>query len=322
MRLFVCEYITGGGLRRHPLPPALLRDGQAMFAALHTQLQLVPGLQTFTTRDDRLPLLPGAVPVSENTDVMALWRRCLQDADAAWCVAPESEGILLQLRNMSDDLGCFFIGCDSRSIALCSSKRQTAEYFAGRGIACVETVSLSEPLPRSDGGWIIKPEDGAGCEETWYFTTPGQIDDWRSTRTDSDRFVLQPCTAGTHASLSVLYIDGRCEILACNEQCIEFRGNKVRHKGVRAGALNHCRPALAGFAADIGRALPGLHGYVGIDFILTDNGAVLVEINPRLTTSYAGLHEVIGCNPAEMILRALGLLPELLGESMTTAEKP
>jgi predicted ATP-grasp superfamily ATP-dependent carboligase len=322
MRLFVCEYITGGGLRRQPLPPALFRDGQAMFTALYAQLQQVSGLQAFTTRDDRLPLLPGAVPVSENTDVMALWRRCLQDADATWFIAPESDGLLLQLRRMSDDLGCFFIGCDARSIALCSSKRRTAEFLSDRGIASIKTVSLSDPLPHSNSGWIIKPDDGAGCEETWYFTTPGQIEDWKISRQDKHRFIVQPYVDGMHASLSVLYGDNRFEVLACNEQCMEFSSNEVRHTGVRVGALNRCRHALAGLAADTGRVLSGLRGYVGMDCILNDGGAVLVEINPRLTTSYSGLADILDCNPAEMILRALGLLPDLLGERMTTAEKP
>ena len=321
MRLFVCEYITGGGLRRQPLPPALLRDGQAMFAALYAQLQLVSGLHTFTTCDDRLPAVPGAIPITESTDVLALWRRCLQDADAAWIIAPESDGILLRLRNMTDDAGCFFIGCDARSIELCGSKRRMADYFAGHGITCIETVSPSDPLPRNDGGWIVKPDDGAGCEETWYFATPRQIQDWKNLCQDKHRFIVQPYVDGIQASLSVLYGDNRCEILACNEQCIEFRANEVRHTGVRVGALNDRIGALAGFAEATGKALPGLHGYVGLDLILTDGGPVLAEINPRLTTSYAGLAGVLDCNPAEMILRALDLLPELLGESMTTAEK-
>ena len=52
----------------------------------------------------------------------------------------------------------------------------------------------------------------------------------------------------------------------------------MRHTGVRVGALNNHRAALTAYAADIGRELPGLHGYVGIDFILTDGGPVLVEM--------------------------------------------
>jgi len=52
-------------------------------------------------------------------------------------------------------------------------------------------------------------------------------------------------------------------------------------------------------------AIPGLWGYVGIDVLLTAAGPVVVEVNPRLTTSYAGLHAAIGVNPAELVLGLL-----------------
>lgn len=310
MRLFVCETITGGGLRGQALPPALLRDGEAMFQALYRQLQSLPGLQLITTRDARLPALPGAIPVNPGTDLTELWRRCLEEADAAWVIAPESGGELLRLRRLADAAGCDFIGCDAHSIELTGSKLATARYFSRRGFTCIETVTLSEPLPRSDAGWVVKPDDGAGCEQTWYFRSVEMLRAWRREHADTQRFVLQPRVAGVAASLSVLYGAGGSELLSCNIQEIEFRDNRVQAGGLRVGALNGRRQALAGFAAAVGTALPGLRGYVGIDFMDTPQGPVLVEINPRLTTAYAGLAGILDDNPAARILGALGALPE------------
>ena len=39
-----------------------------------------------------------------------------------------------------------------------------------------------------------------------------------------------------------------------------------------------------------------------IDVILTDRGPLVVEVNPRLTTAYAGLHRALGRNPAALAL--------------------
>jgi len=50
--------------------------------------------------------------------------------------------------------------------------------------------------------------------------------------------------------------------------------------------------------------LEGLKGYVGVDMILTDEEPVVIEINPRLTTSYVGLRRVTNFNPAETIIDA------------------
>ncbi|MEJ2761617.1 MAG: ATP-grasp domain-containing protein [Gammaproteobacteria bacterium] len=307
MRLFVCEYVTGGGLRRQPLPPALIRDGREMLDALLADLRRIPGVETLLTADDRLPGIDGAIAVAENTDVNGLWRRCLRDCDAAWFIAPETGGELLRLRHLADELDRPFIGCDAGSIFVTTSKSRTAEHLSGRGIACIETVAADGPLPEGDRGWIIKPDDGAGCEDAWYLRTPGEVEAWRR-HCKADGFILQPRVAGVHASLSVLYVDGHCELLACNRQEIEIGDGIVRLAGVEVGGIRADWNALLSFARAIGRALPGLRGYVGIDFIQTGRGPVLVEINPRLTTAYAGLHGLLDGNPAEKILRALGYL--------------
>jgi len=41
---------------------------------------------------------------------------------------------------------------------------------------------------------------------------------------------------------------------------------------------------------------------VGIDLIDTESGPVVLEVNPRLTVSYAGLHSMLGFNPAGKVL--------------------
>jgi len=53
------------------------------------------------------------------------------------------------------------------------------------------------------------------------------------------------------------------------------------------------------------KSVPNLRGYVGVDFVLTENEAVAIEVNPRLTTSYVGLGSVINFNPAQAMVNAV-----------------
>jgi predicted ATP-grasp superfamily ATP-dependent carboligase len=53
------------------------------------------------------------------------------------------------------------------------------------------------------------------------------------------------------------------------------------------------------------RAIPGLAGYVGVDLILTPGGPLVVELNPRLTTSYLGLRAATRRNLAAAAIAAL-----------------
>ena len=58
-------------------------------------------------------------------------------------------------------------------------------------------------------------------------------------------------------------------------------------------------------------AVPGLAGYVGIDLVLGEradgSNDWVIEINPRLTTSYLGLRALLAeGNLAEMLVRVVG----------------
>jgi len=55
----------------------------------------------------------------------------------------------------------------------------------------------------------------------------------------------------------------------------------------------------------VAQAIPGLWGYVGIDLVDTADGPQVIEINPRLTTSYCGLASALGINPAARVLALL-----------------
>ena len=58
--------------------------------------------------------------------------------------------------------------------------------------------------------------------------------------------------------------------------------------------------------------IDGMRGYVGVDIVLQENSVQVIEINPRLTTSYIALRQTACINPAEAICRACvqGILPE------------
>ena len=103
-----------------------------------------------------------------------------------------------------------------------------------------------------------------------------------------------------HASVSLLVHRGEVVPLSLNQQHIHvdfsftYQGGRIplEHPGaVQALAL----------AARVAALIPGLDGYVGMDLILTDDGPCLIEINPRLTTAYVGLRQVVDLNLAQAI---------------------
>jgi predicted ATP-grasp superfamily ATP-dependent carboligase len=53
----------------------------------------------------------------------------------------------------------------------------------------------------------------------------------------------------------------------------------------------------------VARAVPGLSGFAGIDLVWHPrHGAVVIEVNPRVTCAYVGLSAALGRNLAAELL--------------------
>jgi predicted ATP-grasp superfamily ATP-dependent carboligase len=128
--------------------------------------------------------------------------------------------------------------------------------------------------------------------------------------TSQDEIILQSFVAGVQASVSLLVSGERSLPLSLNGQAIEVGCPFVYRGGVVPLSHPIAARALTVTQAAVG-LIPGLRGYVGVDLILTQDEALLIEINPRLTTSYIGLRQVLDLNLAQAIWEACcwGVLP-------------
>lgn len=308
MRVFLCEFVTAGGLRGEPLPASLAREGRMMRDAMLADLREVLGLSVATTVDDRLAAPEGvdARPVGAGDDPWTLWRALAAEADVAWIVAPETDGALFCLATLCEDAGARVLGPTPSAIALTTSKRETARRLADARIATPETYPLGA-LPKGLAGpFVSKPDDGAGCDDT-------RLWEQRPAALPGDH-VIQPYVHGVAASLTALGAGGGARLLAGNRQHITLSEGLFGFEGLAVGALDDEDGSLAELADAVARAIPGLDGLFGIDVVLTDDGPVVIEVNPRVTTAYAGLRRALGVNP-------LRLLPPFADGSVAMPER-
>lgn len=308
MRIFVYEFITGGGLAGEPLPPPLAREGDVMLQALARDLVTIPGIELVTLRDPRLAPLP--LPIATHTPATAreaslLFARCVDDADATWVIAPETGQVLERLSERVIARGRTLLGSRPDAVRIAASKSRTVAELERRGVPVAPVFNPAGPLPPLAGPIVLKPDDGAGCNDTYFL--PGlraALDTWEAGGRPRT-MLLQPFVAGASASLSLLARDGRAVLLCVNRQKVAVDGEQLRFLGCVVNGFPELRTPLAGLVEQIAAALPGLWGYVGVDLVLTASGPVVIEVNPRLTTSYAGLAAALGVNPAALVLALL-----------------
>jgi predicted ATP-grasp superfamily ATP-dependent carboligase len=100
--------------------------------------------------------------------------------------------------------------------------------------------------------------------------------------------------------------------LSCNLQRVAIANDEFHLLGCVVNGLAEDRSRYVRMAHDIAAALPDLWGLVGVDLIASDHGPLLLEINPRITTSYVGLKSSLAENPAALVLELIesrALLP-------------
>lgn len=311
MKILLLEYVTGGGLRHEAIPPGLAEEGGQMRQALARDLLALPGVALIILHDDRLPTPVGqrtqTVNIAAGDDFAARWRQAIHDSDAVWPIAPETDGVLEQLCLGVETAGKPLLTSPAAAVRVAASKQATARRLAAHGLPVVPTLALAEIAHWPGGPLVVKPDDGAGCEGAIIIHDPAQ---WPDASAHA-KLVMQPLLTGEALSLSVLFAQGQARLLSVNRQMIEQTATGFRLLGCQVNAYadpdRHWQTLVEGVA----HALPDLWGYAGIDLILTHDGPMILEINPRLTTSYAALHAATGENPAAYVLELLrtGHLP-------------
>lgn len=319
MRVFIYEWVTGGGLADHhgPLPESLLREGLAMAQALAADTTAIDGCHAVLMRDPRASMLtaPGAelIDVASRAEHDSQFRQLVAEADATLLVAPETDAALLEAAKQAESLGAKLISPSSEFIAIAGDKLRTSETLTDAGVKIPKglRVEPSEPLP-TDFGYpaVLKPLDGAGSQDLHVVASA-----FDSPPAYAWPRILQAFAPGAAVSVSLLCGAG-CVIalppckqrLTTDGRMTYLGGSTPLPSGLAVRATRLARQAVG--------ALPTARGYVGVDLVLgpspDGNADHVIEVNPRLTTSYTGLRAACRENLMQAMLTLVeGGLPEL-----------
>jgi predicted ATP-grasp superfamily ATP-dependent carboligase len=325
MRILVHEFASGGGMAGREVPASLGREGAAMLTALLADLAAIPGYEIVTTRDVRFrfaaPRSVEVATISAESD-RKIVDRLIASAEAVWLIAPETGRCLERLAARVEKKKKKLIGSSASAIRRAADKSSLPRLLGAHDVSHPPTRALpdssnwaaaKQAADRLGYPVVVKPARGAGCEGVWLARDAGELRAGiRAVRmtVGRERLLIQRYVKGVAASVSLLADGRRAVALTLNHQWV--RGSKPfsYHGGVTP--FEH---PLAGRAIEAAcracQAVTGLRGYVGVDLVLTESEAVVLEINPRLTTAYLGVRSVVDGNIAAMAIAACaGTLPD------------
>lgn len=272
--------------------------------AMLDAMSRVAGVGILSAHDARLPMpiyMSHCHVLQDGDAPWQVWASLIAEADLVWLVAPESAGALSQLTELVEMSGKALLTSTAAAVKIASSKWRTYEQLRLAGLPMVATTRVPDHS-QARNGWVTKPDDGVSCDDVHYFNDADSLERWL-TQGPTASHIIQPYIEGKAASFTMLCRDGQAWLLTCNQQLIHVDQKSIQYRG---GIVNGLMEHWAGFdqiAQQVAAAIPGLFGYVGVDLIVGDDGRLhVLEVNPRLTTSFAGLEAAIAYNPARLLL--------------------
>ena len=325
MRLLIYEHVSGGGFADVPLPASVLSEGFGMLRTLAADFKAA-GHKVITLIDARIarlnpPILADCiVPVFSCQETLANLRKLSEQADAAYVIAPETDGMLRSLVKTVEQTGTTSLNCGSSAIENVSNKVSFYERMRKLGLSVPETLTFTvtdnlKEIAKSvmDGlGFpvVFKPSDGVSCggvsvvrEKMQVAIAVAKI----KAESSGKRFLVQEFIKGAAASVSLFTTGRRVMPVSLNRQDVVIGTPEVcsRYSGGLVPFDHQMQAEAFEAAKKLVKAVHGLKGYIGVDFVLTDKAAVAIEVNPRLTTSYVELRQVVNFNPAQVIVDAV-----------------
>lgn len=312
MRVFLFEWVTGGGLvdEAGRLPTSLLAEGTAMASALAEDFLKLEDSRVTVLRDLRLesPTYEGCqvLEVHSGSQRKDLLEKYASKADFTLAIAPEFDRQLEQCVAILQSGDAHSLNALPEFLEVTGNKQRTTAHLSEVDVpvphceihgADEERLPPDFPYPA-----VLKPVDGAGSQHTLLIEShldtpdphpwPRLLECHIPGRPASVLFVCGPGGATALPPCWQRIADsGRFEYLG---------GSIILQKPLAQRAEQLAQRALA--------ALPPAHGFVGVDLILgeANDGSedCVIEVNPRVTTSYVGLRAVVKENLADLAIRA------------------
>jgi predicted ATP-grasp superfamily ATP-dependent carboligase len=325
LKLLVYEHISGGGFANKSLPSSILSEGFGMLRTLISDFKAA-GHSVSSVLDSRLSMLNPPieadciVPVSSSREAEAAIEKISESVDAAYMIAPESDQVLQTFVENVERTGVTSLNCRGSAIIRVSNK----EIFHGAAkrmglptpatmvVNAFEDVAKIRQIVSAKLGFplIFKPADGGACCGLSVVINENQVAGAvrKIIRESSSKsFIVQELVQGVAVSVSLICTGKEVLPISLNKQDVSLTTPRTvsTYNGGMVPLNSPFKGEAFATAEKTVRSFRDLRGYVGVDLVLTKEGPTVIEVNPRLTTSYVGVRKVVRFNPAQAIINSV-----------------
>jgi predicted ATP-grasp superfamily ATP-dependent carboligase len=325
LRLLVYEHVSGGGYAGQPISPSVLSEGFAMLRSIVSDFKSA-GHEVTVLLDTRLsklnpPIVADyTIPIFYPQEAEKFLVNAAKINDAVYVIAPETGQTLQSLVELVEHIGKVSLNCDARAIQKAADKTVLYETLKKNGLPTPNTVVLNldgglaevKQTIRSKFSYpvVFKPMDGVSCAGLSIVKEDTQVEKAVETikaESAGKHFIVQEFIDGEAASVSLLSAGGKALAISLNKQNVKVAVPEAvsSYEGGTVPFDHPLKQEAFRVAENVVESFPGLRGYVGVDLVLVEDKPFVVDVNPRLTTSYVGLCRVASFNVAEALVNAV-----------------
>ena len=332
-KIFIFEFVSGGGFNQVEIPSSLFCEGYAMLRTIIEDFKNL-GFHITTLLDSRIKFLSLYMKadiiksVELEEDYLQKYTTCVRNSDYCFVIAPEFSNVLYNLTKIVKKNNKKLLSIDLNGIKLGASKLETYRFFIENEINTPKSYSIPfngnildldfilQKFDQINSSIVIKPDDGVGSELIFYFEKKDEIlhffESSNKITNTNRKYILQEYIEGDPMSVSIIndqplgkLVENGPKILSINAQNLQ-----ITDPTMDSAYLGGFTPVdqFEQLKAQIENILKGVDlsafkGYFGIDFVKkVDNSLSFIEINPRLTTSYVGIRNVLEFSPMDLLL--------------------
>ena len=294
-KILIYEYITGGGLSNEDLSSELMFEAKNILSSVIKSCNISTNFDYKYFIDYRLSGLhtDKSIIIQKSSDLYNT--SLIKKFDYIIPIIPEINSDLLKYVKFLERNKINKIISDSETINICSDKLMFYQYLHKTCIPVVKTFSTTN-FNKDSKKYIIKDRFGAGCS---YVRVTNRKDLEKYYCKDK---VIQPFVKAQNYSISVFFSRYSFRLLTLNEQNLASKKNMLKVNSLTINSKNNLYAKILLLLNNLKKIMPGLFGFIGIDILVKGSEVYIIEINPRLTTSYVGLHETIGCNMIDLLV--------------------
>jgi len=327
--------MSSGGYAGLPISNSVLSEGFGMLRTVINDFKTA-GNEITVLLDGRISKLNPpinadyTVPIFYPQEAKSFLANIASIDDSVLIIAPETGQTLQSLIELVEKTGKVSLNSESSAISKVANKAILHRVLAKNHLPTPKTLVLSvkddlakvKRVVKTKLSYpiVFKPMDGVSCSGLSIVKKEAQIEHAIAkikVPSAEENFVVQEYIEGQAASVSLLCAKGKALAISLNQQTVKASGPEEAscYEGGSVPFDHPLKEKAFAISEKVVGCFEGLRGYVGVDLILAKDNVFVVDVNPRLTTSYVGLSRVANFNVAEALVTAVmkGEFPERLG---------